>query len=241
MRRSLALCLMVSLCGPAGAVDRQAAVSVGPGAGSPAEGGDSTCGALLFTADGIFEGGWAWQYAGIALPYSGAFAECYFDPAEVCAAVFHFTQAGYQSGQRMDVYLWDDQGGVPGAVRCILPGVDPGPINYWPTTSRHVVELPGGCCVDSAWWIGFWGDWPGEVAGWFIAADLNGGPWPRNGCPYTNIAPGVGYPTGWTNVETVWGPTMALGIGAEVVACEPTPVERTSWGVIKALYEVPRP
>ena len=52
----------------------------------------------------------------------------------------------------------------------------------------------------------------------------------------TNIAPGIGFPTGWNDVSVVWGPTVALGIGAEVLPCEPTPTKTTSWGAIKALY-----
>jgi len=48
------------------------------------------------------------------------------------------------------------------------------------------------------------------------------------------IPPGAGYPTGWQSVDLVWGPTAALGIGAEVDL--PTPAEPTTWGSIKALY-----
>ncbi len=65
--------------------------------------------------------------------------------------------------------------------------------------------------------IGYWGEWPGAIGGWFIGADLNG----VGGMPRTNIAPGIGYPTGWNDVSVVWGPTSALGIGAYVLTAIP--------------------
>ncbi len=64
-----------------------------------------------------------------------------------------------------------------------------------------------------------------------MAADLNG----PGGCPFTCIAPGIGYPTGWQDVDTVFGPTRAVGIGTWVRE-PPTPVQEKSWGAVKALY-----
>lgn len=52
----------------------------------------------------------------------------------------------------------------------------------------------------------------------------------------TKIHSSTGYPEGWQNVSVVWGPTQALGIGAEVIECTNTPVKETTWGAIKALY-----
>lgn len=240
MTKHLMLVLLVLASLSSRAAAQQAAVSVGRGPGSAVSSQNPSCGTLYLTSDGVYESGWAWAYGGIASPYFGAFAECYFDAGMVCAAVFDLTQAADQKNQVMDVYIWDDLGGAPGAVLCLIPGIDPGPIAYWPVTSRHTVEIPGGCCTGLEWWIGYWGDWPGQHQGWFVGADLEGGPWERLGCPYTNVAPGLGFPTGWANVNTVWGPTAALGIGAEVVPCEPTPNQRRSWGAIKALYGGPR-
>lgn len=72
--------------------------------------------------------------------------------------------------------------------------------------------------------MGYWPEWPQDVQGWFVGADLDGF---GGGCPYTNIAPGLGYPTGWNHVSIVWGPTRALGIAAEVTECT-TPVNDTT-------------
>jgi hypothetical protein len=59
-------------------------------------------------------------------------------------------------------------------------------------------------------WVGYWANYSTAPCGYFIAADTNG----FGGCPFTNIAPGIGYPTGWGNVSAVWGPTQSIGIGA---------------------------
>jgi hypothetical protein len=82
------------------------------------------------------------------------------------------------------------------------------------------------------WWVGFWGNWPGELQGWLIGADLDG----PGSAPKTNIAPGIGFPTGWQNVSVAFGPTRALAIGAEIVECQPTPAKQSTWGIVKALY-----
>jgi hypothetical protein len=197
--------------------------------------GDNTCpGTLVFNADGTYENGYAWRYGGIVPPDYGAFAECYFGPASICSAVFDFSTTGTQAGQSMDIFVYcDDGAGHPGAVLCSAR-VTPGPIAFWPSVSRHSFDFTPKCdaCDCDAWWVAYWGNWPGNVQGWFIAADLDG----FGGCPFTNIAPGIGYPTGWNNVSVVWGPTMALGIGANVKGCEPSPTLDSTWGQIKSLY-----
>lgn len=190
-----------------------------------------SCGTLLLNADGDYEASFGWQYGGVQAPYYGAFAECYSGSGAVCAGVFDFT-TGTPRPRTLDAYVWEDAGGKPGAVLCVVSDVDPGPIGPWPTASRHSVPFPVGCCVEGVWWIGYWPNWPGGQAGWATTADLSD----SEGCPVTNIAPGIGYPTGWQNVSTVWGPHNALGIGAEIIPCEPTPVETTTWGAIKSLY-----
>ena len=98
--------------------------------------------------------------------------------------------------------------------------------------SQHRYALPP-CCVSGRWWVGYWADWYGGASYFYVGADLDG---PSPGCPKTCITPGLGYPSGWQNVAVVCGPTVAIGIGAEVLPCGPVPVERTSWGKIKALY-----
>jgi hypothetical protein len=194
--------------------------------------GDGGCGTLVFNADGTYENGFAWRYGGIVPPDYGSFAECYFGPAKLCSGVFDFSTTGTQAGQSMDIYVYCDAGGAPGPVAGVSVGNVPGPIAFWPSISRHTFGLAVDVCDCDAWWIGYWGNWPGDIQGWFIGADLDG----FGGCPYTNIAPGIGFPTGWNHVSVVWGPTQALGIGAEVNACDGSPVIESTWGQIKNLY-----
>lgn len=57
------------------------------------------------------------------------------------------------------------------------------------------------------------------------------------GCPYSYIAPGIGYPTGWNNVGVAWGPKKVLGIGVELTDCGLVPTRKSTWGGIKALFK----
>lgn len=190
------------------------------------------CGTLSMNANGTYEGGYGWQYGGVVAPTYGAFAECYAGTGAVCSVVLDLTQVGSYFGQCADIYVWSDAAGIPGNVLCLRTNVTPGAIAYWPTTSRHFFSLDG-CCVDGGFWAGYWGNWPGGSAAWFIGADLDG----LGGCPYTNNAPGIGFPTGWTNVSLVWGPTQALGIGVELTDCGSVPTRKSTWGGIKALFK----
>lgn len=202
-----------------------------PGSPAVVESEGFGCGDLLLHAT-EHHCGYAWQYGGVVPPEYGSFAECYSGEFEICSAVFGFTQIGGQHDQTMDVYIWDDASGEPGAVLCMVSGVDPGPIAFHPSFSLHVVPLEG-CCLKGHWWVGFWPNWPGELAAWYCAEDLTGF---GGGCPMTKIAPGLGFPTGWQNVSMVWGPTQDMWIGAEVRECGVVPAEGTSWGRVKALY-----
>ncbi|MEZ4651972.1 MAG: hypothetical protein R3E97_24860 [Candidatus Eisenbacteria bacterium] len=195
---------------------------------------ESDCGELLINSDEAYDGGgYAWSYGGVQAPYYGAFGERYSVAGEVCGAVFDLTRILPSAGRTMDVYVWQDQGGLPGVVACVEYGVDPGTIAWFPSVSRHTISLSSVCCVESPWWVGYWGNWPGMLSDWYVGADQDNG---SSGFPFTNVAPGIGYPTGWQNVSVTWGPTSALGIGALVRPCEPTPVGGSSWGAIKALY-----
>lgn len=195
--------------------------------------GDGACGELLFNADGTYENGYCWRNGGIVWPYFGAFAECYSsaDGVEVCAVVLDLTQVGTYFGQTSDIYVWADAGGEPGNVICFRPDVDPGAPAFWPSVSRHTLLLEG-CCVSGDFWAGYWSNWPLAGCGYFIAADLDG----PGGCPYTNIAHGIGFPSGWQDVSVAWGPTAAVGIGTEIHPCSPTPNRTSSWGRVKDLY-----
>lgn len=196
----------------------------------PEDTGRDACGELYLNADGEYHAAFGWQYGGVQEPFYGAFAECYSGDVEVCAVVLDFTDTHDPGSARLDAYVWSDDAGRPGNVMCVVIGVDPGPIAWWPYVSRHRIELDPGCCVSGSWWVGYWPDWPGQGARWYTTADMS----EPGGCPLTNIAPGVGYPTGWQNVSIVWGPHTALGIGAEVVPCGATAVRRSTWGAVKA-------
>lgn len=192
------------------------------------------CGTVHMTAGPTYENGYAWRSGGVVAPYYGAFAECYPGGTltDVCSVICDFTQIGAYQGQTCDVYVWSSADGCPGNVLCSRPNLVPGEIAYWPAISRHVFSLEG-CCVDEDVWVGFWGNWPGAGNAWFIAADIDG----TAGCPYTNISPGIGFPTGWQNVSVAWGPTTSLGIGCEIDHCYTTPVRTSTWGAIKSLFQ----
>jgi hypothetical protein len=203
--------------------------------------GDFCAGAVLQqNDDGIFENAYAWGSSGVQPPDYGAWAECY-DAEFVCGVEFAFTTIGYGAGQTMDVYVWEDDGAPPpdnnpGAVICVISGVDPGEVGFWPTFSLHDVRV---CCdTGGDHFVGFWGDWPGNPSPpWFIGADEEGS---GHGCPRTKFAPGIGYPTGWGDAgeAPTFAGAEAIGIRefAGVGDCEPTPAQRSTWGRIKALY-----
>lgn len=195
--------------------------------------GDGSCGTLNFNADGTYENGYAWRYHGVVAPYYGAFAECYSapEPVTVCSVVLDLTQIGSYAGQPSDIYVWDDAGGNPGNVLCVRLNFLPGAPAFWPSISRHTATLDG-CCATGNFWVGYWGNWPNAGTAYFIGADLDG----FGGCPRTNIAPDIGFPTGWQNVSVAWGPTQALGIGAETYPCGGTATQSSTWGAIKNLY-----
>jgi hypothetical protein len=226
-----ALLGVVALVGAAGAVENQGSVGIGVGITLPS--GDDACpGTLCLNYDGSAENGYCWQYGGIAPPYYGAFAECCEGGPSLCGVQLHLTGVGYPC-EPSDVYVWDDAGGMPGNVLCISAGFNPCPVATWPAISVH------DACFDCATgngiiWGGYWlGGAVDNPCGYFIAADLDG----FGGCPMTNIAPGIGYPTGWNNVSTIWGPTQAIGIGLYCGDCDGgNPTEETTWGAIKALY-----
>lgn len=192
-------------------------VDLGVGNGRLVSGDDrGTCvnSDLLLHSDGTYENGFSWRYGGVIPPDFGAFAEKYSNVADavMCAAVFDFSTTG-DYGADMTVFLWDDNGGIPGAVRVLKTNVGITGIAFWPEVSRHTIELDAALPSGSTWWVGYWGNWPGGVQSWFVGADLDG----PGGEPRTKIAPGVGYPTGWQDVSIVWGPTSAIGIGAAVI------------------------
>lgn len=183
--------------------------------------------------DGAYENAIGWQFEGVAAPDFGAMAQIYAGRRVLCGVILDLSQSGGRPSLGMDLYVWDDGGGVPGAVRAMVVGANPGVVATWPDVGRHLLALPEPSCaeVDSIW-VGYRPSWEGERAGWFVGADLDGPP----ARSLTKIAPGLGFPTGWQSVTTAWGPLSALGIGLSVDACATEPVVSSSWGTLKTLF-----
>jgi hypothetical protein len=194
---------------------------------------DDCWGEQVYNHDESFENGYAWQYAGVVPPYWGAFGEGIEASWAViaCVKIWVTTLPGYYFGQTCDVYVWE--GGVtgpPGAVLDMVAGVVLGNVPNWPTVGENDVEMHYAIAQDGCT-VGYWGNWPGAPCAYFVAADLNG----PGGHPWTCIAPGIGYPTGWNDPSMIWEPTQSLGLGAVYSWC--SPVEARSWGSIKGLFQ----
>ncbi len=167
------------------------------------------CTGLRQNHDNSFENAYTWVYSGVIAPEFGAFAEQFEGNCNLCEIQLYLTQIGNQSDQTMDVMIWqDDHTGNPGELLLHLTDIDPGPIAIWPEVTR--VDIPVSLVVDDTWWIGWWGNWPGETAGWLCAADEDG----AGGEPRTKVAPGIGYPSGWDHPDIVpsWANAKSLGI-----------------------------
>jgi len=228
--RSLVLLLVLQcvIAGGVAAIQNQGTVGCDGGITLPGPDSNPCGGTLLLNWDGSAECGYGWQYGGVAPPYYGAFAECFEFEGELCGIELILTGIGYPCFGS-DLYVWDDDGGIPGIVLSLTQDVDPCPVATWPNLSTHdfaIEHVP----VSGSFWVGFWTDNSNSPCPYFIGADCYG---PETGCPLTNIAPGIGYPTGWQNTSIVWGPTACLGIGAWCVE-EGTPAREASWGTIKA-------
>lgn len=207
--------------------------TIGRGRGIMVKGGERDCqGSLVLNFDGSAENAYCWQYAGIAPPYCGAFAECYSGTGDVCGVQLKLTGIGYPCTS-CDLFLWADAGGRPGAVLTAINGYIPCPVATWPNVSTHNACVPMSP-VNGPFWVGYWaGAFANQVCGYFVAADTNG----FGGCPMTDIAPGLGYPSGWNDVSVVWGPTQSIGIGAWVGGmCAAVPVQESTWGRIKSVF-----
>ena len=191
--------------------------------------------------DGSFENGYGWDGGGTVPPYYGAFAESYdLGTGTVSCAAFWLTQNGFFNGHPLDAYVWD--GGItgePGGVLCLVPNVVPTNIPFWPECGQNDFQI--GCPVTGEFTVGWWADFHDEYLQYYTCADLNG----PGGCPWTCIAPGIGYPTGWHDPSVVWFDTCSLGIGVffardpsgiEEFPEEGPPPESPTWGQIKAIF-----
>ena len=183
-------------------------------------------------ADRTYETAFRWAYGGQQPPDYGSIAECYEGRYDLTALVAAGTDIGCDAFYAVDFYIWEDDGGQPGAVLCSLPDQALF-FAFYPDYLENQVEIQG-CTTPDSWWVGAWGQWVNTVPCIFFAVDLDG----PGGCPMTKIAPGQGYPTGWqpAGIVTELAGIRAFGIGARGTPADPVPVVRTSWGEIKSLY-----
>jgi hypothetical protein len=232
-----ALAFAVLLAG--GARANPNAVSTGPGHGIVVEDPtpDDICpgSPLLTNDDGSYENGYAWAYGGVVTPYYGAWAEGFNSvQGTICGMRFALTQVGSQDGYLLDAYVWNASGTSPGNVLSVTTGVNPGTIGFWPNITQHDVDIPD-VPVPTNFFVGWWGNWIGVGNGWYVASDENGF---GGGLPRTNIAPGIGFPTGWNhpNVVSTFAGCQDLGIAVYGIGGPPIPTEQTTWGSIKSLF-----
>jgi hypothetical protein len=199
-------------------------------------GSDQCTFTLYYNHDGSFENGFCWEFGGTVPGTTyGAFGEGYdlgYGMIE-CVAIWA-TQVGFWSGQPLDIYVWE--GGVtgpPGEVTDVRTGAQLTNVPYWPSLGQSNIETS--FFVQDEFTIGFWADFSAEICGWYVGADLDG----LGGYPWTNIAPGIGYPTGWNNPAIAWGSCQSLGIGV-YFSHYCSPVEAVTWGEIKSLFPAGR-
>ena len=191
--------------------------------------------------DGSVENGFSWHYYGTRPPYYGAFGEAYdLGPGTVSCGAFWLTQVGYYDGRPLDVYIWD--GGVtrePGEVLSMVSGFIPTNVAMWPDCGQNDITLD--CDVTGEFTLGYWGDFFDVQHMIFICADQDG----PGGHPWTCIAPGIAYPSGWQHPSIVWGDCASLVIGpffnrhpagVEEFPEEGPPAESPTWGQIKAIF-----
>jgi hypothetical protein len=222
------LCLAAA---PAGAIETHGSLGPGGGITLPSHDRNPCNGTLIIHYDGVDDcDGYCWQYGGIAPPYYGAFAECYDFDGTVCGIELQLSSLGYPCFG-CDLYVWEDAGGIPGNVLSFTGNVDPCPVAIWPNVSTHDLPIDN-VPVAGTFWVGYWTDASDSVCPYLITASCHG----VGSCPFTNIAPGMGYPTGWHDVSLVWGSTQSIGIGVWRLD-EGTPINQTSWGRVKAGFK----
>jgi len=179
-----------------------------------------------------FENGYAWSGSGVQAPYFGAFAESYdLGQVNVECGAFWLTQIGSFLDETADLYIWS--GGItaePGEVLWMLPEHLFEPPAVWPNLSQHNVEV--GYWIDGEFTIGLRPN-HSTTAVIFVAVDLD-----TNSHPWTCVAPGIGYPEGWQHPGIVWlEPQVSMGIGVGVYVTCWSPVQSSTWGAVKGLFE----
>jgi hypothetical protein len=137
----------------------------------------------------------------------------------------------------VDVYVWED--GIseePGTVLALVTGVHLWIIPSWPGVARNDVEI--GVDVQGEFSIGCWQVLYEDL---YFAADHD----EPGGNPWTCIAPGLGWPSGWQDPAIVWEDIRSMGMGVFFEPRDPSGVDDfpegweepgSSWGRIKALF-----
>ncbi|MEZ4651864.1 MAG: hypothetical protein R3E97_24310 [Candidatus Eisenbacteria bacterium] len=188
-------------------------------------------GALLTNTDEQFENAYAWDDPGVEPPDFGGFADAFVGSGVVCGMrVYLTTLPLYFNDEIADAYVYTSDGTNPDVVLSVTPGIEVGTPGIWPEISVHEIELAP-ASVDGEFFVYFWGDFE-DGLGWYVAADVRG---PIEAKPRTKVPWGIGYPTGWLDVDDVWGDTDAMGLCAYVLD-DPVPVVPTTWGAVKRLY-----
>lgn len=193
---------------------------------------DPPCdGTFMINGDEDWENAWAWDPAGNVPPDFGGFADGYVGTGTVCGIRAYLTTIpGYFNGdETADAYVYESDGVNPTTVLSVTVDIDIEEPGHWPEISTHEIEVPP-TQVDGDFFVYLWGNYP-DGRGWFVAADYNGPP----GLPRTKVAPGLGYPEGWQDVEILWGETAAMGVGV-YLDTDPSPVESPTWGRIRSLF-----
>ena len=227
----LALCVV---CGATGAEEAEDFASLGYREDTVIENyaRDECVGTLVYNHDSSYENAYCWQLEEVAPPYYGAWAEGFdLGPVNVeCAVLWFTTPSPYWEPNPIDVYVWD--GGVQGPpenVLCLLPDIEDFQMGFWPEIRQNDIEID--CCVSGDFSVGYWTDDSDCFCVIYCPADENG----PGGNPWTCIAPGLGYPTGWQHPNVVHPNCVSMGLGATITE-DPSPADSQTWGKIKSLY-----
>lgn len=189
---------------------------------------------IEYNHDGDFEFEIAWGYDGVQAPDYGAFGEAYsVNYGLLNGVVLWLTQDGTYQGQLFDLYVWaGGYCGEPMSVIWIEPGLEPQSLPVWPEVGENYYQVE--VWVDYDCTVGYWGDWPDQPPGFFVAVDET---LTENGHPWTHVAPGQPYPSGWQHPDVVWDRRHceSLGLGIDVDR-QPSPAEAPTWGTVKSLF-----
>ncbi len=191
---------------------------------------------LYMNHDGSTENAFTWQMGGVAAPDYGSFAEGYAGVAgNVCGAQQFLTRWGTMTGTGIiDIFVWDYDVAAdnPGNVLSVTTPVNVAGVGMWPTVTTYDIDIADALAGADGFFVGYWPrSFVGVLANFGCAMDQDG----FGGVPRTNIAPGIGYPTGWNHPSVAGYALQAFGLGGWVGEGG-TPVNESSWGAIKALY-----